>query len=88
MTVHVDTLEIMKTSTSAGVENEHAEAMARAHAQSLDEIVTTELATKSDLKVLSAEIMAGIGAVRTDGTADDKSLRAELKTEIDTLRAD
>ena len=56
MTVHVDTLEFVKTSTSAGEETQHAEAIARTQARSLDEIVTTELATKSDLKVLSAEI--------------------------------
>ena len=88
MTVHFDTLEFVKTLTAAGVETAHAEAMARAQARSLDEVVSAELATKADLKVQRAEIRADHDKLRAEVRADHDKLKSELGANIDTLRAD
>lgn len=94
MTVHFDTLDFMKTLTSAGIEQPHAEAIARAHAKSLGDLVTHDLATKADLKVLKAEIKSEIDILRAELKSElhseitglGASLRSEFQTEIRSLR--
>ena len=99
MTVHFDTLEFVKTPTSAGVTPPHAEAIARAHAKSMGDLVDNELATKADLQVLRtelkaemqtlrAEVGAEIGTLRAETKAANETLRAEMKSESQTLRAE
>jgi hypothetical protein len=79
MGVHFDTLEFVKTLTASGVSQPHAEAIARAHAKSMGDLVDHDLATKSDLKVLRAEIKADMDGLRSD-------LRSEFQTELRSLK--
>lgn len=84
MSVHFDTLEFVKTLTSAGVSQPHAEAMARAHAKSMGDVVTNDIASKADVAVLRAEMKT----LRAEMKADVDVLRAEIKSSADTLRAE
>ncbi len=85
MGVQFDTLDYVKTLTDAGVETAHAEAMARAQVKILGDLVTSELATKSDLKVLKAEILSEISGLRAETKSEFDGLRAELKSEMAVL---
>ena len=99
MGIHFDTLEFVKTLTASGVAAPHAEAIARAHAKSMGDLVGNDLATKSDLKVLRAEIKSELDGLRSEIKAqlvsqrselkaDNASLRSELKSEISSLRSE
>jgi hypothetical protein len=79
MSVHFDTLEFVKTLTASGVAQAHAEAIARARAKSMGDLAEHDLATKSDLKVLGAEIKANIDGLRAD-------LRSEFQTELRSFK--
>ena len=99
MGIHFDTLEFVKTLTASGVAAPHAEAIARAHAKSMGDLVENDLTTKSDLKVLTAEIKSELDGLRSEIKAqlvsqrselkaDNASLRSELKSEISSLRSE
>ena len=70
-----DTLQAARELTSAGLDRDHAEAIAKAIRQGHGELVT-----KSDLKAETADLKAE--------TADLKSQMAELKTEISDLKSE
>lgn len=95
MGIHFDTLEFVKTLTASGLPPPHAEAIARAHAKSMGNLVEHDLATKPDIKVLRAEIKADIDGLRSEMSglrselkADMSSLRSELKADINSLRSE
>ena len=78
MMVH---LEFVKTLTASGVPQTQAEAVARAHAKSLGDLVQNELASKADLAVLRADL-------RADFKSEISGLRAELgsqRANIDSM---
>ncbi len=92
MTVHFDTLDFVKTLTAAGIEAPHAEALARAHAKSMDDLVSNELCTKTDLHALRVEVRAQNDTLRAEMKAQSDTLRAEMKSLLEqqsaSLRAD
>lgn len=70
---------------AAGIDETHA----RAHAEGLDQALREEVATKSDLAELRAELKSDIAELRAAGKADIAEVRADIegvKHEIDTLR--
>ena len=88
MGIHFDTLEFVKTLTASGVAAPHAEAIARAHAKSMGDLVGNDLATKSDLKVLRAEIKSELDGLRSEIKAQLVSQRSEFKADNDSLRSE
>lgn len=88
MTAHFDTLQFTKTLTEAGIEPRHAEAIARAQARSLDELVGTELATKTDLAIVKAEVKAEIATTKAELKSDIATLRSEMKHEFAVVRSE
>ena len=88
MTVHFDTLDFVKTLTAAGIDAKHAEALARAHAKSMDDLVANELASKADLNGLRGDMVGQMAALRAEVRSQTDTLRAEMKSQTDTLRAE
>ncbi len=88
MTVHFDTLEFVKTLTASGVPQTQAEAMARAHAKSLSDLVQNELASKADLAVLRADMRADFKSEISGLRADISGLRAETDGKIGQLKSE
>lgn len=92
MTVHFDTLDFVKTLTAAGVSQAHAEAMAKAHAKLMDDLVRNELASKADLNTQRADMRADFksesAGLRAELKSEMADLRSELKTEISGLRSE
>ena len=84
MSVHFDTLEFVKTLTASGVSQPQAEAIARAHAKSMGDLVDHDLATKPDLQVLRAEIKSDIDSLRSEIRSEMSSLGSELQSEFQT----
>jgi hypothetical protein len=75
-----DTLKLFRRLESAGMPGAQAAGLAEAFA----EIMVTELATKSDLRELRAELRTEIGLLRTDM----EKMRGELRTEIAASKSD
>ena len=61
---------------------------ARALAEGLDQALREEVATKSDIATVKAELSADIAAVRTELKADIAAVRTELKADIAALRTE
>ena len=60
---------------------------ARALAEGLDQALREEVATRSDLVAVKAELSADIAAVKAELSADIAALKAELSADIAALKA-
>ena len=83
MTVAIfDTLKLARRLQTAGMPADQASGLAEA----LSETMTTELATKSDLKELRSWAMAELAALRGEMQAEFAKLREEMRTGQAALR--
>jgi hypothetical protein len=83
MTVAIfDTLKLARRLQTAGMPADQASGLAEA----LSETMTTELATKSDLKELRSWATAEIAALRGEMQAEFAKLREEMRTGQAALR--
>lgn len=85
MTTHCNTIQFPRTSTEAGREPRHAEAIARARAR--DELVTNELATKTGFTILKAGLNADVATWWSEAKQEIGTLGAEMKGEFGAVRA-
>jgi Skp family chaperone for outer membrane proteins len=77
-----DTLKLARRLQTAGMPADQASGLAEA----LSETMTTELATKSDLKELRSWAMAELAALRGEMQAEFAKLREEMRTGQAALR--
>ncbi|GAB4393860.1 MAG: hypothetical protein Tsb005_13930 [Gammaproteobacteria bacterium] len=80
--VAFDTLRYYQTLVKAGVEECHAEAMTRAHADATKHLVDQKLVTKIDLQQVRQELHTEIQGVRQELHIEIQGVRQELHTEI------
>ncbi len=97
MVVGFDTHAVVKELVAAGFTGEQAEAVTRAVRQAQD-IDLSNLATKTDLAELKAELKGDLSALKSDLTAvksdltaaksDIASVRSELKSDMAVTKSD
>ncbi|MCY4547813.1 MAG: hypothetical protein OXC28_05545 [Defluviicoccus sp.] len=81
MAVAFDTLTAARRMEEAGMKREQAEAVAQA-VRSAAESGREELATKTDLAAVKAELKAGMAALRVEIKGDISGLRVEFVDRI------
>ena len=86
--VAFDTLTYSKRLQEAGVPSAQAEAHAIAQADFLTHYLLSEVATKTDLAEVKAELKTDIAEVKTELKTDIAEVKAELKAEIAEIKAD
>ena len=83
--VPFDTLKLARRLEAAGFPGKQAGDTAEALAEAMS---GAELATKSDLALVRADLRAGLDSLRKEFTAGIAALRVEFKADIELLRRD
>ena len=86
--VAFDTLTYSKRLQEAGVPSAQAEAHAIAQADFLTHYLLSEVATKTDLAEVKAELKTDIAEVKAELKTEIAEVKAELKAEIAEIKAD
>ena len=86
--VAFDTLTYSKRLQEAGVPSAQAEAHAIAQADFLTHYLLSEVATKTDLAEVKAELKTDIAEVKAELKTEIAEIKADLKTEIAEVKAE